>query len=307
MLDVALLGTGGMVPLPHRWLSSVLLRWQSHLILFDCGEGTQITLRALGWGVKNLDLILISHLHGDHVSGLPGLLLSQGNAGRTAPVRIVGPPGLEAVVAGLCVVAPHLPFKLKCHEVDGPGPLSPEVTFEGLVGACTLADHSVPCLAYRLDVPRQPRFQPEHARALGVPMQQWKTLAQGQTAQVTGRTVRPGEVLGPPRAGMAVGLVTDTRPTAEIETLARGVDLLICEGTYGSSDDAPKAAERKHMTFAEAATLAKRAGVRQLVLTHFSPALAHPEEYAANAQTIFPNTIVGADHLTLSLTFDRDE
>src|SRR5437868_12694761 len=99
-LDVALVGTGGMLPLPTRWLSSVLLRFGRHLVLFDCGEGTQISLRQLGWGIKDIDLILISHVHGDHVTGLPGLLLTQGNSSRTEPVLIVGPAGLRQVLQG---------------------------------------------------------------------------------------------------------------------------------------------------------------------------------------------------------------
>src|SRR3984893_10806506 len=118
VLDVALVGTGGMMPLPDRWLSSVLVRYQGQLILFDCGEGTQISLRALGWGLKDIGLILISHVHGDHVTGLPGLLLNQANSGRTEPVQIVGPPGLGAVVAGLMVVAPHMPFEIRCRELE---------------------------------------------------------------------------------------------------------------------------------------------------------------------------------------------
>src|SRR5215470_7654649 len=113
VLDVALVGTGGVVPLPRRWLSSVLIRYQSHLVLFDCGEATQISLQSLGWGIKGIDLLLISHVHGDHVAGLPGLLLTQGNSGRTAPLDIVGPPGLINVVRGLSVIAPVLPFEVR--------------------------------------------------------------------------------------------------------------------------------------------------------------------------------------------------
>src|SRR5437763_11843872 len=117
VLDVALVGTGGMMPLPNRWLSSVLVRYQGRLILFDCGEGTQISLRALGWGLKDIDLVLISHVHGDHVTGVPGLLLTLRNSGRTEPVSILGPPGLRAVLDGLLVVAQHLPFELRCREM----------------------------------------------------------------------------------------------------------------------------------------------------------------------------------------------
>src|SRR5438132_11798859 len=119
VLDVALVGTGGMMPLPTRWLSSVLLRSQGKLILFDCGEGTQISLRALGWGLKDIGLVLISHVHGDHVTGLPGLLLTLGNSERTEDVLLVGPPGFSEVVRRLLVVAPHLPFEVRYLELAG--------------------------------------------------------------------------------------------------------------------------------------------------------------------------------------------
>jgi ribonuclease Z len=302
MLDLALVGTGGMLPLPNRWLSSVLLRYQGRLVLFDCGEGTQISLRALGWGLKDIDLILISHLHGDHVSGLPGLLLSQGNAGRTEPLEILGPPGLGDAVSRLRVIAPYLPFQVRCRD------LAAGETFRlgNLRGASLPTDHSVPCLAYRLEVPRQARFLPERAHELGVPREQWKALQRGKPVSVDGRTVRPDEVLGPPRRGLAVGLVTDTRPVAALADFVADVDLLVCEGTYGNSDDQPRAVERKHMTFAEAAELARRAHARQLLLTHFSPALVDPEAYAPCARTIFPNTVVGKDHLALSLRFPEE-
>jgi ribonuclease Z len=298
MLDVALVGTGGMLPLPNRWLSSVLIRFGPHLVLFDCGEGTQISLRALGWGIKDIDLILISHVHGDHVTGLPGLLLTQGSSDRTEPVRIVGPPGLRAVVDGLRVVAPVLPFEVRVGELD----CSEYLELDQLRVSCATAEHHVPCVAYRIDLPRAPRFLPEKARALRVPQNDWRRLQRGET--VNG--VTPAEVLGPPRRGLAIGLVTDTRPSSAIAELVREVDLLVCEGTFGSEEDQPRAVERKHMTFREAATLAKHAGAKRLLLTHFSPALVDPEEYAQNARDVFEPTIVGRDHLTLSLPFPAE-
>jgi ribonuclease Z len=295
MLDVALVGTGGMLPLPGRWLSSVLIRYGPHLVLFDCGEGTQVSLRSLGWGIKDIDLILISHVHGDHITGLPGLLLSQGNSERSAPVEIVGPPGLVGVVQGLRVVAPYLPFEVRCRELQ-PGDC---VTLADLRITCAEARHHVPCLAYRVDLPRAPRFLPERARALGVPVADWKRLQHGE--RVNG--IDPSEVLGPPRPGLAVGLVTDTRPTDAIAELVSHVDLLVCEATYGSDDDQPRAEERTHMTFREAGELARRARAKQLLLTHFSPSLTDPEAFAANAQGAFANTVVGRDHLELNLRF----
>ena len=298
MLDLALVGTGGMMPLPTRWLSSVLVRYGAHLVLFDCGEGTQISLRSVGWGIKDIDLVLISHVHGDHITGLPGLLLTQGNSGRTEPLQIVGPRGLRAVASALLAVAPYLPFAVDCRELD-PGEV---VTLDELRVTCAAAEHHVPCLAYRLDLPRSRRFLPERARALGIPVADWKRLQRGQ--EVNG--ISPSSVLGPPRRGLSVGLVTDTRPTQDLARLVTDVDLLVCEATYGSDDDQPRAVERKHMTFREAACLAATARARQLMLTHFSPAVVDPTIYADNAREVFREVIVGRDHLTLSLRFAED-
>jgi ribonuclease Z len=295
VLDVALVGTGGMMPLPQRWLSSVLLRYQGRLILFDCGEGTQISLRALGWGLKDIGLILISHVHGDHVTGLPGLLLTLANSGRTEAVEIVGPAGVIRVVEHLLVVAPHLPFEVRCRELLGGD------CFEsaGLKVTCGEAEHHVPCLAYRIDVPRARRFLPERARELGVPVQEWKRLQRGETVD----GIEAEAVLGPPRRGLSVGLVTDTRPTDGLVRLVSEVDLLVGEGMYGSDDDQGRAVERKHMTFREVAALAAEARVRQLVLTHFSPSVVEPDLFVGNAREVFRETTVGRDHLTLSLSF----
>jgi ribonuclease Z len=164
------------------------------------------------------------------------------------------------------------------------------------------AEHHVNCLAYRIDVPRGRRFLPDAARELGVPIEDWKRLQRGETVG----SVSPSDVLGPPRRGLSLGLVTDTRPTNAIAQLVSGVDLLICEGTYASNDDQPRAVERKHMTFREAALLAREAQTKQLLLTHFSPSVVDPEAGAVNAQEVFANAIVGRDHLTLSLRFPTE-
>lgn len=298
VLDLALVGTGGMMPLPRRWQASVLLRYRGHLILFDCGEGTQISLRTLGWGFKAIDAILISHVHGDHVAGVPGLLLTLGNAGRTERLTVLGPPGLTHVLNGLLRIAPHLPFELACHELSG----GQDMTLLGLNIRTAAADHHVPCVAYRIDVPRARRFLPDRARELGVPVAEWSRLQDGQPWG----TVQPDDVLGPPRRGVAVGLVTDTRPTRELVELVRGVDLLIEEGMYGDDADLERARDRKHMTYREAAEQAREAGVGELVLTHFSPSLTDPMAYLDNARSVFPRVEIGVDHLTRTLQF-RDE
>src|SRR5205085_7630184 len=193
-----------MLPMPNRWLSSVLIRYKRRLVLFDCGEGTQISLQALGWGIKNIDLMLISHVHGDHIIGLPGLLLTQGNSGRTEPLQILGPPGVGAVIEGLRVVTPYLPFEVRVRE------MTPRdcVALDELQVTSAEGEHHVPCLGYRLHLPRAPRFLPERARALGVALEDWRRLQRGERVG----DVEPSQVMGPSRAGLAMGLATDTRP-----------------------------------------------------------------------------------------------
>jgi ribonuclease Z len=303
MIDLLLLGTGGMLPLPDRWLSSLLVRCGGELTLFDCGEGTQIPWKRFGWGFRRVSAICISHTHADHVAGLPGLLLALANSDREEPVAIYGPVGTARVVAGLRTIAPVLPYELRVLELaDGdrfplPG---------GLQGCVVAGEHGLPCLAYRLDVARGRRFDPERATALGVPLPLWRPLQRGESVSWPGGRAAPDDVLGPPRRGLAVAYVTDTRPVAALQAFLAGVDLLVCEGTYGDPADLPKAVERGHMTFREAATLARDAEASALWLTHFSPALDQPDAYLPEATTNFPNTTIGYSGLTASLTFPDD-
>jgi ribonuclease Z len=299
VIDVCLLGTGGMMPLPGRWLSSALLRVGGQMLLLDCGEGTQISLKQVGWGFKALGAICISHYHADHVSGLVGMLLMLANSDRTEEVTLCGPVGLRDVVEGQLRIAPYLPFPLRCLELRG----GERFSLAGLQARTLAGDHALPCLAYRFDLPRAPRFDIERAAALGVPRDQWKLLQRGEVVDVGGRRVRPEEVRGAARAGLALGYVTDTRPTAAMPGFLEGVDLLICEGMYGDDAQQERAAERKHMTFSEAAGLAREAGAGALWLTHFSPSLERPADYLDNARRVFPNAAVGYDHLQVTLAY----
>jgi ribonuclease Z len=305
MIDLLLIGTGGMLPLPNRWLSSLLVRCGGDLILFDCGEGTQIPWRRFGWGFRRLAAICFSHTHADHVAGLPGLLHSLANAGRTEPVAIVGPVGTASVVAGLRVIAPVLPYEVRVQELaSGERFVLPG----GLRGSVLAGEHGLPCLAYRADLDRARRFDPERARLRGVPLPLWRTLQRGQAVTWAGEgSATPDDVLGPPRAGLSIAYVTDTRPVAGLPAFLRGVDLLVCEGTYGDSADLPKAIERGHMTFREAATLAREAEVGALWLTHFSPALEDPPVYLPEATAVFPATTIGRSGLTTTLSFSDEE
>ena len=275
MIDVLLLGNSGMHPTTDRWLSSVLLRCGSELILFDCGEGTQIPWRRSHWGFKRVSTICITHWHADHIGGLPGILFSIANAGRTEPVTLYGPIGIGRILTGLRVIAPHLTFPLDVVELDHNGRFR---LGEGLTGRVALGEHGLPSLAYRLDLHRARRFNRAKAEALSIPRRLWRTLQLGQDVAWEGRMAIADDILMPPRPGLAFGFVTDSRPLDVHRDLMRDVDLLVCEGTYGDPADLPKAREWGHMTFAEAATLARDAEAKRLWLTHFSPGLKEPEQ-----------------------------
>jgi ribonuclease Z len=303
MIDLILLGTSGTVPLPGRPLSSLLARVGPEMMLFDCGEGTQVSIRRAGWGFRSLSAVCLSHMHADHVAGLPGLLLSVANAGRREPLDVYGPPGTRIVVTGLRVVAPRLPFEVRVHEVSA----ARDIAWGGARLATLPVDHAIPCLAFRLDLARARRFEPERARAHGVPISEWKTLQNGQAVVVDGRRIAPEAVLGPPRRGLRLGYVTDTRPTHAMPGFLAEADLLVIEGTYGDPVDAENAVENKHMLFSEAAEIGRQAAVRQLWLTHFSAKLLDPERFASEAQRIVPATTIGYEGLTTTLRFEDDE
>jgi ribonuclease Z len=299
MLDVALVGTGGMTPLPKRWLASLLVRFRGRLLLIDCGEGTQISLKQLGWGFKEISAILLTHLHADHVAGLPGMLLTIGNSGRRDALLLYGPPDLWRLIDGVRAIAPQLPFALEWQELTG----GEEVDLQGIEVSTLAVDHGVPCLAYSLYLPRGRRFDPVRATALGLPPPLWGRLQAGEPVQWGGRRVEPEEVLGQERRGIKLSYVTDTRPTPELPTFVQGSDLLVCEGMYGSPEELPKAIGNRHMLFSEAAEIAREGRVGELWLTHFSPSLADPDAWLGEATRVFANTRVGRDHMTATLRY----
>lgn len=297
-----MLGNGAMVPLPERYLSSVLFRINGSLNLIDCGEGTQVTWRNYHWGFRRLDTIFLTHHHADHVAGLPGLFHTVANAGRTDPMHIYGPPGTIDVIKGLRVIAPWLPYDMVIHELEGGD------TFElqsGVRGRVAWGEHRGPVLGYRFDLPRRPGFLPEKAEALGIPRPLWSRLQRGDTVVVEGEEITPEAVQSGPRKGISFALVTDTRPSDELRELATDVDLLVCEATYGDDADAQKAIDKRHMTFREAATLARDANAGALWLTHFGAGLAKPEDWVENARDVFPEVEIGRAGLTGQLMFDE--
>lgn len=303
MLDVCLLGTGGMMPLPDRWLTALLLRHNGRLLLIDCGEGTQIPFKMAGWGFKSLDAILLTHYHADHCAGLPGLLLTLGNSGREEPLVIVGPPGLKEVLTGLLVVCPELPFEVRYLELEADKPS--EICLNSFKISSLPLDHAIACLGYSVEIDRKGKFLAEKARELNIPQNYWKALQKGDSITLDGRTISPEDVLGEPRRGIKLCYCTDTRPVSDLQAFIDKSDLFICEGMYGDDENLPKAMDKKHMTFTEAAELAREGNVEELWLTHYSPSLTNPEEYLENSLKVFPNTLSGSDLMKKTLNFSR--
>ena len=291
------------MPLPYRWLTSLMARFNGSSILIDCGEGTQIAIKEKGWSFKPIDVVCFTHYHADHISGLPGLLLTMGNAERTEPLTLIGPKGLERVVTALRTSAPELPFEIRYMEINGP-----EQIFEmnGYRLRAFRVNHNVTCYGYTLEIDRKGKFQVEKAKEQQIPVQLWSRLQKGEMLEAGGRIFTPDMVLGEPRKGIKLAYCTDTRPTKSITEHAAGADLFICEGMYGEPGKEAKAQEYKHMTFKEAAKLAKDAKVKELWLTHYSPSLVRPEEYMDEVRKIFPNASAGKDGRTVELDFEED-
>ena len=302
MLDLCLLGTGGMMPLPYRWLTSLMLRYNGSSLLIDCGEGTQIAIREKGWSFRPIDIICITHFHGDHISGLPGILLAMSNSDRTEPLTMIGPKGLERVVKALRVIAPELPFEIKFIELTEP---QQQIRLHGYVINAFKVNHRVTCYGYSISIERAGMFEVDKAKQNDVPMRFWSRLQKGETIESDGRVYFPELVLGPARKGLKVTYTTDTRPTDSIVRNAKDSDLFICEGMYGEKGDVNNAVKYKHMTFEEAGRLAKQAGVKELWLTHYSPALNRPEQYIEDVRQIFQNAYPGKDKKSLELNFEE--
>ena len=291
------------MPLPKRYLTSLMVRYNGSSLLIDCGEGTQVSIREKGWSVNPIDTICFTHYHGDHISGLPGLLLSMGNAERVKPLTLIGPKGLEKVVNCLRVIAPELPFDIIYKEIDE-NEFSTDI--DGLTLEAFKVNHSITCYGYSLMLPRTGKFSVERAKDEGIPVKLWNPLQKGETVEFDGKVYTPDMVLGPPRKGIKMTYCTDTRPISVIAEKAKGADLFICEGMYGEKDKQKKAVENRHMTFYEAASLAKEAGVKEMWLTHYSPSLVWPEQYLNEVREVFSNTKCAKDRKSVTLIYEDD-
>lgn len=304
-MEAFILGCGGMMPLPYRHLTSVLLRRDGDLFLFDGGEGTQVSLRRLNLKWKKIDAIFVSHTHADHVTGLPGILMLSAQVDRTEPLYIYGPPKIkEYIESSRKVLDMYINYPIVVQEITAPCVVHSGSDF--YIRAFPL-DHTKTCVGYTLEeLDRPGEFNPEKANELGVPCGPlWSQLQKGFEVKATdGSIVKPEQVLGSKRSGRKFSFVTDTLYKKEIADEVRGSDLLICEGMF---EDAllDQAKEKKHMTARQAATIAKDANVRRMCLIHYSPRYNDKElgVLLEEAQEVFPQTELSKDRMQIDIPY----
>lgn len=309
MVDVTLLGTSALLPLPDRPLTAAVIACAGRRILLDCGEGTQSAARAARVGMMHTDLIALTHYHGDHVFGLPGLIQTMGVMGRTDPLYIAGPQDDAGVLTHILALAGNPGFDVRVIPVPQTGIVLRELHPAWPAGAHLLAfptNHRVSSQGYRFELTRTGRFNPDRARALGVPMLLWNRLVHGETVAFDGQTVAPDQVLGRPRRPLSVAFSGDTALCDALVDGARDADLLICEATYPGDEYADAAAQHGHMTFAQAAQTARAAGVRMLWLAHHSQIITDPQAALPIAQAIFPGASCPNPGAQITLKFDSE-
>ena len=304
-LEAFILGCGGMMPLPYRHLTSVLLRREGDLFLFDAGEGTQVSLRRLNLRWKKINTIFISHTHADHVTGLPGILMLSAQVDRDEPLYIIGPPKIkEYVETSRQVLDMYINYEIIIQEVTKPGIVYKTDEFQ--VRAFWL-EHTKPCLGYVFEeFPRPGAFAPEAARRLNVPCGPlWSKLQAGMSVEASdGTVVESNQVLGPPRSGRKFSFVTDTKYLPTIAPEVAGSDFLVCESMFGKGME-QDAAEKKHMTCTQAARIARDAAVKKMALIHYSPRYTDYDlkQLLKDAQEIFPNTVLSKDRMVETIEY----
>lgn len=294
MLDVCLLGTGGMMPLLNRYLTSLLVRCDGSSLLIDCGEATQLAIKKANLTTKPIDYILFTHFHADHISGLPGLLLEMKNSDRTEPITIVGPKGIEKVVNSLRIIANDIPFRINFIEIDenfGEINLKPyKIEYFKL-------KHKLTCIGYNILNDRLPEFKLEKAKDKNIPLKFWNKLQHGEVCEdkTTGIIYKPSDVMGENRKGIKLTYLTDTRPCDNIIKYCNNSDLFICEGMYGDKEKLDNAKKYLHMTMYEACEIAKKTSPKVMWLTHYSPLEIKPKMYEDELKTIFKNVHICKD------------
>lgn len=291
-----------MMPLPGRFLTSVLVRREGDLFLFDCGEGTQVSLKMLNLRWKKIDSIFISHMHADHVTGLPGMLMLSSQVDRTEPLFIYGPARLkEYVEQTRRILDMYINYEIVVVPVE-PGTVLETEEFS--INAFAL-DHTKPCLGYSIvEKDRKGEFFPEKAKTLGVPQgPMWGMLQKGSPVVLPdGRVVGPGDVMGPPRSGRKFSYVTDSLYFKEISDYVHDSDILFCEGMFEHALE-EDAHSKKHMTAVEAAAIARDGNCGMLCLQHYSPRYSNQElkKLRDEAAAVFPNTVLTKDRMSFSI------
>ena len=304
-MEAFILGCGGMMPLPYRHLTSVLLRREGDLFLFDCGEGTQVSLRRLNLKWKKIDAIFISHTHADHVTGLPGILMLNAQVDRTEPLYIYGPPKIkEYVETSRRVLDMYINYPIVVKEIEAPCVVHSGKDF--YIRAFPL-DHTKICVGYTLEeLDRPGEFNPEKARELGVPVGPlWAQLQQGfEVKAADGSIVKPEQVLGQKRSGRKFSFVTDTLYKTSIANEVCGSDLLVCEGMF-ENELIDQAKEKKHMTAAQAATIARDAEVRRMCMIHYSPRYTDREldKLLQEAKEVWPKAELSRDRMNIEIPY----
>ncbi|MBR4223319.1 MAG: ribonuclease Z [Oscillospiraceae bacterium] len=303
MINITLLGTSGLLPTPERALTSALLGCGGTSILFDCGEGTQTAARKASCSLAKVDIIALTHYHGDHIFGLPGLMQTMFSMGRTDPLYITGPTGLEENMEPILKLAGELSYEVVLFHMGARMRICDIIKGlpDNMFLSAFLTEHRTVSCGYSFELERGRRFLPDRAGELGVPVDMWKTLQHGKSVTVGDMTVTPDMVLGEPREGIKFIFTGDTSPCRSLVEAARGADLMICEATYGDDDQKDMAKERGHMTFSQAAQCAKDAGAKRLWLAHYSQRIKDPGDYLHFAADIFPDTVCGYDGLSTEL------
>jgi ribonuclease Z len=305
-LEAFVLGCGGMMPLPNRHLTSVLLRREGELFLFDGGEGTQISIRRLNLRWKKITAVFVSHMHADHVTGLPGILMLSSQVDREEPLYIFGPPKIaDYIETNRRCLDMYINYEIVVREIAEPGLVWKGEGFS--VRAFPLR-HTKLCYGYAMEEDQRPgAFHPESALALGVPRGPlWSQLQRGEPVTLSdGNVVTSAQVMGTPRSGRKFSYVTDSLYFPEIAREVSGSDLLVCEGMFESTL-AGSADEKKHMTAEQAARIAKEAGgVRKLALIHYSPRYTERDlkRLLDEAKAVFPDTVLSRDRMEFPIEY----
>ncbi|TVQ23334.1 MAG: ribonuclease Z [Spirochaetaceae bacterium] len=311
-MEAFVLGSGGSMPLPHRHLTSMLVRREGDLFLFDCGEGTQVSLRRLNLKWKKINAIFISHTHADHVTGLPGMLMLSSQVERTEPLYVIGPPKIaEFVNASREVLEMYINYEIIVREIDNPRAKQVVYQGDGFCVRCVPLQHSRPCVGYILEEDSRPGlFHPDRATDAGVPRGPlWGVLQRGEPVTVgDGRVVQPADVMGPARSGRKVSYITDTLPLRTISDEIAGSDLVICEGMFEAAL-ADTAHAKRHMTARDAAQIAAESeGIKSLGLIHFSPRYTERDlkRLLDEAIEVFPRTFLTRDRQHIPIPYEED-